>query len=197
MNTKVTHIFIFRQDVIASHPRQSLPPHICTFLLLTTATAMAPTIQRQTANALIAAFNSMSIADIISLRAPGCMRKILPYSLNYPAQSNDDYRDSLKSIIPAFRNFSLTVYEIIEDIEQRKIVMHLKARADTAAGEYANEYMWVLKFDEQGRISDQKEYVDVGVNRDFFPKLQAALTSIKDAKTAQKASAIASRTSVP
>ena len=158
---------------------------------------MAPTIQRQTANALIDAFNSMSVADIISLRAPGCMRQILPYSLNYSPQSNDVYRDSLKSIIPAFRNFSLTVYEIIEDVEQRKIVMHLKARADTAAGEYANEYMWVLKFDEQGRISDQKEYVDVGVNRDFFPKLQAALTSLKNSKSAQKANTIASQTSVP
>ncbi|KAL8822291.1 MAG: hypothetical protein Q9191_006971 [Dirinaria sp. TL-2023a] len=158
---------------------------------------MAPTVQRQTANALIDAFNSMSIPDIISFRAPGCMRQILPYSLNYPSQSNDAYRDTLRSLLPAFRNFSLTLYEIIEDVEQRKIVMHLRARADTAAGEYANEYMWVLRFDEQGKISDQKEYVDVGVNRDFFPKLQAALTSIKNSKSAQSANAVAPRTSVP
>ena len=158
---------------------------------------MAPTIQRQTANALIDAFNRMSIPNIMSLRTPECMRQILPYSLKYPAQSNDVYRESLKSIIPAFRNFSLTVYEIIEDVEQKKIMMHLKARADTAAGEYVNEYMWVLKFDEQGKISDQKEYVDVGVNRDFLPKLQAALTSLQNAKSAQKPNGLATQTSVP
>ena len=145
---------------------------------------MAPSTQRQTANALVKAFNAMSISDIIALRTPECKRQILPYSLKYPPQSNDVYRDSLKAIIPAFRNFSLTVYEIFEDVEQKKIVMHLRARADTAAGEYINEYMWILKFNEKGKICDQKEYVDVGVNRDFLPKLQAALKALKGSKPA-------------
>ena len=110
------------------------------------------------------------------------MRQILPYSLNLKAHDNDQYRRHLQSIIPAFSNFSLTVYDIVEDTAANKIVMHLKARADTAAGEYVNEYMWSLHFDENGMIDDQKEYVDVGVNRDFYPKLQKALTGIRDAK---------------
>lgn len=140
---------------------------------------MAITAQRKTADALVDAFNSMSIPDIVALRKPGCQRTILPYSLHYPPQSNETYRSQLQTIIPAFRNFSLTVYEIIEDVRQKKITMHLKARADTAAGEYLNEYMWILTFDGEGMIEDQKEYVDVGVNRDFFPKLQRALMGIK------------------
>lgn len=143
---------------------------------------MGPTSQRATADKLVEAFNSMSIPTIISLRAPDCMRQILPYSLNIKAQSNDTYRTHLQSLIPAFRNFSLTVYEIVEDLPARKIVMHLKARADTAAGEYLNEYIWTLHFDKEGRIDDQKEYVDVGVNRDFYPKLQKALSGMKNAK---------------
>ena len=141
---------------------------------------MAPTPQRATADKLVHAFNSMSIPTIISLRTPDCMRQILPYSLNIQAQDNDTYRKQLQSIIPAFSNFSLTVYDIIEDVAARKIIMHLKARADTAAGEYLNEYMWSLHFDKEGRIDDQKEYVDVGVNRDFFPKLQKALSGMKN-----------------
>lgn len=60
--------------------------------------------------------------------------------------------------------------------------MHLKARADTAAGEYLNEYIWTLHFDSQGRIEEQKEYVDVGVNRDFYPKLQKALMGLPHPK---------------
>lgn len=143
---------------------------------------MALTPQRKTADALIDAFNSMSIPSIIALRTPDCKRTILPYSLQYPPSTNDEYRSSLQSIIPAFRNFSLTVYEIIEDVQQQKMVMHLKARADTAAGEYLNEYMWILKFNDEGMIEDQKEYVDVGVNRDFFPKLQKALVGLKERK---------------
>ena len=143
---------------------------------------MPPTLQRKTADALVDAFNSMSISNIIALRTPDCKRTILPYSLQYPPQSNKEYASSLRAIIPAFRNFSLTVYEIIEDVQQKKIVMHLKARADTAAGEYLNEYMWILKFDDKDMIEDQKEYVDVGVNRDFFPKLQKALKGMKEGK---------------
>ena len=141
---------------------------------------MPPTLQRKTADALVEAFNCMSISDIIALRTPDCKRTILPYSLQYPPQSNKEYALSLRAIIPAFRSFSLTVYEVIEDVQQKKIVMHLKARADTAAGEYLNEYMWILKFDDKDMIEDQKEYVDVGVNRDFFPKLQKALIGLKD-----------------
>ena len=141
---------------------------------------MAPTLQRKTADALVDAFNCMSIPKIIALRTPDCKRTILPYSLNYPPSNNDEYRSSLQSIIPAFRNFSLSVHDIIEDIQQKKIVMHLRARADTAAGEYLNEYMWILKFDGGGMIEDQKEYVDVGVNRDFYPKLKKALSGLKE-----------------
>ena len=142
---------------------------------------MSPTPQRITADKLVDAFNSMSISSIISLRTPECMRQILPYSLNLKAQSNEAYRQHLQSIKPAFQNFSLTLYELVEDTAARKIVMHLKARADTAAGEYANEYIWTLHFDEEGRIDDQKEYVDVGVNRDFYPKLLKALSGLKSA----------------
>ena len=143
---------------------------------------MTPSPQRLTADKLVDAFNSMSIPTIISLRAPHCMRQILPYSLDFEPQDNDTYRESLQRIIPAFQNFSLTVYDIVEDIAARKIVMHLKARADTAAGEYLNEYIWTLHFDSQGRIEEQKEYVDVGVNRDFYPKLQKALMGIRHVK---------------
>ena len=39
--------------------------------------------------------------------------------------------------------------------------MSLSARADTAAGEYVNEYMWLLDFDESGtKITRSKEYSD-------------------------------------
>lgn len=166
-------------------PSSDLPDTLSLRPLLTlkrkiTQDATMPTLQRQTADALVSAFNSMSISAIIALRTPECKRTILPYSLSYPPQDNSTYASSLKAIIPAFQNFSLTDYEILEDIEQKKIVMHLRARADTAAGEYLNEYMWILKFNGEGKIEDQKEYVDVGVNRDFFPKLQKALKGLKE-----------------
>ena len=44
------------------------------------------------------------------------------------------------------------------------------------AGEYVNEYMWLLDFDESGeKITRSKEYSDTALARDFFPKLKAAM----------------------
>jgi len=41
-------------------------------------------------------------------------------------------------------------------------------------GEYVNEYVWNMEFDEAGeKIVGWREFVDVGMARDFFPKLMA------------------------
>lgn len=53
--------------------------------------------------------------------------------------------------------------------------MYLRARADTKAGEYRNEYVWFLRFDEEGLIDEMKEYVDTVMYRDFWPKLKEAM----------------------
>ena len=39
-------------------------------------------------------------------------------------------------------------------------------------GEYRNEYVWKMGFEEGGaRVDEWVEYVDVGMVRDFYPKL--------------------------
>ncbi|MCJ1228642.1 hypothetical protein MMC12_005303 [Toensbergia leucococca] len=137
---------------------------------------MSPSQQRLTADKLVVAFNNMDIPTILSLRSPDCMRQILPQSLKYGPTDNTSYAKQLSYLLPAFRNFNLTVNEVLEDASARRICMWLSARADTAAGEYVNEYMWTLDFDEGGKkILMQKEFVDTVVNKEFYPKLQAAL----------------------
>ncbi|MCJ1384421.1 hypothetical protein MMC17_007537 [Xylographa soralifera] len=136
---------------------------------------MAPTEQRRTAESLVEAFNNMDIDKIISLRSPDCMNQILPRSIKLPIQANAPYEKRLRFLHPIFENFSLTVEDILEDIEARRICMWLYAMADTAAGEYLNEYVWILQFDESGKqIINQKEYVDTAMQKEFYPKLQAA-----------------------
>ena len=147
---------------------------------------MPPTAQRQTADRLVAAFNRMDIPAIISFRHPDCIRQILPASLNIKPQNNATYEKSLHQLIVIFQNFNLEAHEVVEDIEARKLTMWLSARADTAAGEYINEYMWTLDFDESGqKILRQKEFVDAVVNKEFFPKLQAAMDQARIAKAAR------------
>ena len=137
---------------------------------------MPPTRQRQTADALVAAFNAMDVPAIIALRSPTCMRQILPATMNIPHTANDAFRDHLNSLTTIFQNFELTCHELVEDVAARKIVMWLTARADTAAGGYVNEYIWTLEFDAVGeQIVWQKEFVDASMVRDFWPKLRESV----------------------
>ena len=135
---------------------------------------MPPSGQRETADKLVVAFNAMDIATIMSLRSPTCMRHLL---LNIAPQDNATYEKSLHALKTVFHNFRLDVYDVIEDVNARKVVMWLSARADTAAGEYVNEYMWVLEFDDDRgeKVVEVKEFVDTVVQRDFWPRLQESM----------------------
>ena len=131
--------------------------------------------QRQTAEAVVEAFNHMDIDTIVSYRSDDCMRYILPSTLGHPPTNNEQYRASLQRLKPIFSNFSLTVHDLLEDRDTRRISMYLTARADTLVGEYINEYMWSLDFDDTGKITRATEFVDTVMNRDFWPKLLSAM----------------------
>lgn len=68
-------------------------------------------------------------------------------------------------------------------MQKKKIVLFVSARGDTPVGEYNNEYVWKLAFDETGeKVSEWTEYVDVGMTRDFYPLLKGEM--VKRAKAA-------------
>jgi hypothetical protein len=131
-----------------------------------------PSKQRQTADAIAAAFSSMDIPTLMLHRAPTCTRNFLPASLGYPPQTNEQYEAQLTTMATIFTSFNVTVSDVIEDLEAKKIVMFVSARGDTPIGEYRNEYVWKMEFEEKGeKVGKWTEFVDVGMVRDFYPKL--------------------------
>lgn len=139
---------------------------------------MTISTQRQTAEALVKAFNEMDVDAIVSFRDPKALRHLIPESMGNKPQDNDTYARSLKQIRTVFTDFSLTVNDILEDRDGRRICLWATARGNSAAGHYVNEYVWLLDFDETGtKILGSKEYSDTIMARDFFPKLQAAMTA--------------------
>ena len=133
--------------------------------------------QRRTAESLVAAFNNMDVASIIAHRSPDCLRHFIPTSMGFPPQDNATYRDSLHQLSGIFHNFDCIINDLLEDKQANRICLYLTARGDTMAGEYVNEYMWLLDFDESGeKITCSKEYSDTLLARDFFPRLKAAMT---------------------
>lgn len=142
--------------------------------------------RRQTAEAVVAAFNNMDVNGIIAHRSPDCLRHFIPKSLGYPPQDNTRYGNSLHQLSGVFHNFSCTINDLLEDEQANRICLYLCARGDTMAGEYVNEYMWLLDFDESGeKITCSKEYSDTILARDFFPKLKAAMTERREQSTNQ------------
>lgn len=137
---------------------------------------MSKTQRRRTAEAVIAAFNIMDIDAIMSYRSPDCLRFLLPSTIGSAPSDNTKYRAQLEQLKPIFANFSLTAHDMFEDDAENRICMYLRARADTLAGEYINEYVWMMDFDDSGnRITRVKEFVDTVMKRDFFPRLAAAM----------------------
>lgn len=133
-------------------------------------------VQRRVAEELVDAFNRMDIDEIISKRADECMRVILPASLGQKPTNNEQYRTTLQNLLPIFRNFELTIHDVLEDRDARRVSMYVKARADTLAGEYLNEYQWTMTFDETGqKIVHWTEFVDSSIYYGFWPKLSEAM----------------------
>ena len=131
---------------------------------------------RQTAEAVIAAFNAMDIDGIIAHRSPDCMREFLPRSMKYPPQNNTTYARSLQELKLVFQNFSLVVDNIVEETEARRMSLCLQAGADTLIGRYDNDYVWMWEFDEDGaKIKKSKEFSDTNMSRTFYPKLKEAM----------------------
>ncbi|KAJ4293100.1 hypothetical protein N0V90_008382 [Kalmusia sp. IMI 367209] len=142
---------------------------------------MAHSKERQTADMILAAFNTMDTHRIVSLRTPGCQRVFLPSSLHLTPQSNTAYLANLNAMKAVFTSFQVTATDIIEGTsrddegrERVKIVMFVEARGETAVGEYRNDYVWKMGFEEGGgRVDEWIEYVDASMFRDFYPKLKA------------------------
>ena len=134
--------------------------------------------KRKTAEAVVAAFNNMDVDGIIARRSADCRRHFIPKSMGNSPQDNATYGSSLRQLSGVFQNFSCTINDLLEDEQANRICLYLSARGDTVVGEYVNEYMWLLDFDESGeKITCSKEYSDTILARDFFPKLKAAMTA--------------------
>ena len=134
--------------------------------------------ERQTADALVAAFNSWDIDTIIALRTPECKRVFLPSSLKYPAQDNEKFRAILLGWKSVLNPLEVTVTDVIEgtsiETGKKKIVLYIIARGDTPVGAYNDECVWKMGFDDSGgKISEWSEYIDVVSDHQYIdlPKL--------------------------
>ena len=76
-------------------------------------------------------------------------------------------------MLPAFQDFHVTVLDIMEDASANKVTIWASSTAKTAIGDYANEYLLMLYFDETGeKLVRFLEFVDSAQSIEFFTKLR-------------------------
>ncbi len=130
----------------------------------------------QTASLFIANYNKWTVSSLLSLRSPVCIHRTGPASSAAPARNNSEFAAFVTPILPVFRNFTLTVIdeeETVIDVEKRKVVLHLRSRADTKVGLYQNEYYFTLTMSEDGKLVDEiVEFLDSGYTAEFVRRLQ-------------------------
>ncbi|GME27454.1 Cytochrome p450 [Neofusicoccum parvum] len=133
------------------------------------------TRQRQTALAVVDAFNRLDTTTVWKLRDRSCWREIYPKSLGAPPQDNNACQQALNMLANTFKEMHMSVHEIIEDIPARKVCLWIIATGRTISGPFTNEYVWSLEFDESGsQIIRWKEFADAISTKAIFPELMAA-----------------------
>ena len=134
---------------------------------------MSRSLLLETANAVIEGYNTWEPEALVAYRAPDCIQQVLPASLGRQPMNNEQYLAYFTPLMPAFRNFHVTVKNTIVDEEARKVAMHASSTAMTDLGDYSNEYMLVLHMTEDGKKVERfEEFVDSKNSTDFFPRLR-------------------------
>lgn len=89
------------------------------------------------------------------------------------------YQASFVAINAIFTSFRVEVDDLIEgtsDDGRKKIIMYISASGEAPIGPYRNQYVWKMGFTDNGElINEWSEYADVGMVRDYYPKLKAEM----------------------
>ncbi|KAI1423741.1 hypothetical protein F5Y12DRAFT_755851 [Xylaria sp. FL1777] len=99
----------------------------------------APSRRRQTALTLADAFNKWSLEAIMATHAEDYIHHVLPKSLGRKAMDNTAYEKYMKAVMPHFKNYTVTINDIIEDAQENKVAVWLYTSASTEIGLYNDE----------------------------------------------------------
>lgn len=135
-----------------------------------------------TAKSLFEVYNKWNVEDIMALRTSDCTHHVLPSSLGQAPLDNNAFRRFLENLmigIPKGFNFTIDEKAPLVDESAGKVIIFAKSRAETVAGLYANEYIFVVTVDESGtKIAQVDEFVDATILKEFLPRFEAAMAKV-------------------
>ncbi|KAK5627305.1 hypothetical protein RRF57_003020 [Xylaria bambusicola] len=129
--------------------------------------------RRQTALAVIDTYNKWDLEAMLAIRTEDCVHQVIPQSLGRQPLNNAEYRTYFATWIPLFKDFTVTINDLVEDEKENKVAMWAQSKAMTDIGPYTNEYVVILHMNEAGdKVTKFVEFVDSQFSVTFFAKLR-------------------------
>lgn len=131
-----------------------------------------------TALVAIAGYNSWNMDAILAPRTSNCTQRVYPNRLDRPTLNNTEYDAYFSSLLPYFKNFTVTVIDAYVDEKANRVALQAASTATSVIGPYANEYVIMMKMTEcKTQIYEVREFVDSESSANFFPNLTAYIAS--------------------
>jgi hypothetical protein len=123
-------------------------------------------------------YKQLSADALISPLAPNFTNQGLPSSLGMPQRTKAEYAKHASMVTSIFTSFAMLPIpgQVFEDSKQNVVVAHCKMVGEltNGLGPWENECIMTLRFDEQGRIIEHREFVDSAKAATLRSKLMGA-----------------------
>ena len=134
----------------------------------------------RTAAAFVESYNVWTMSAIMAIRSPSCVHRILPEAYGIAPLPNAAYEAFLGPFIALFKNVEVVIVdekETMVDVDARKVSIRMKGCSNTIAGEYRNEYIFILTMSEDGDLVDEVvEFLDSRSSNDFNQRMMAVMS---------------------
>jgi hypothetical protein len=128
----------------------------------------------QTAKTAFESYGEMTPNSVIACRSPECVHRMFPTTAGIPDRTNKEYSDfvmELKKTVPNMRLIILDDFEPMIDVDNRKVIAHIKSAGDTEFGPLETEYFMALTMSEDGtQIVEFVEFIDTAYTADFIKR---------------------------
>lgn len=151
---------------------------------------------RRTITALLEAYSSLSVPQLLDLLAPNFTHRVLPESLGMPTRDKAAFAQHAAGIFSVFEGFRMVPVEMLKaDHWKQAWVVRARMEGELKGGKGAwrNECVLIVKMDAEGALVEEiQEFVDsakaVEMKRQHAPKAFAGeaprTTAVADAGAA-------------
>ncbi|OQO06758.1 hypothetical protein B0A48_08546 [Cryoendolithus antarcticus] len=99
---------------------------------------------------------------------------LLPASIGGPPRNNAEARKHCEDLKPTWKDYKITKKSEVHDAEARTAALHTLTVAETTAGHFEVEAMWLLHFNEDGtKLKGLEQLVDSTAVAELFAMLEA------------------------